>query len=111
MPPSTLRAAPQHAPAALARASLPGPAIDKRPMSQEAMADQWFLYGRSHVAWDDIDYLTHQNSKNYGRTLKIKSKKRWLGIIPREVIYSPKHADKTEEQVVAAIRMVRPDLV
>lgn len=68
------------------------------------------LYGRSHIAWDDIDYLTHQNSKEHGRTLKIKSKKRWLGVIPREVIYSPKHADKTEEEVVAAIRAVRPDL-
>lgn len=68
------------------------------------------LYGRRHIAWDDIDYLTHLNSKEHGRTLKIKSKKRWLGIIPREVIYSPKHADKTEEEVIAAIRAVRPDL-
>lgn len=68
------------------------------------------LYGRSHVAWADIDYLTHQNSKNYGRTLKIRSKKRLLGVIPQGVDYSPKHADKTEEEVVAAIRAVRPDL-
>lgn len=80
-------------------------------MSQEAMADQCFLYGRSHVAWDDIDYLTHQNSKNNGRTLKIKSKNRLLGVFPHGVSYSPKLADKSTEEVVAAIRMVRPDLV
>lgn len=68
------------------------------------------LYGRSHVAWADIDYLTYQNSKNYGRTLKIRSKKRWLGVLPREVIYSPKLADKTEDEVIAALKMRLPDL-
>lgn len=69
------------------------------------------LYGRSHVAWDDIDYLTCQNSKYYGRTLEIRSKNRLLGVFPHGVSYSPKLADKSTEEVVAAIRMVRPDLV
>jgi hypothetical protein len=68
------------------------------------------LYGRSHVAWADIDYLTSQHFKEHGRTLLIRSKKRLLGVIPQGVEYSPKHADKTEEEVLAAIRSVRPDL-
>jgi len=68
------------------------------------------LYGRSHVAWQDIAFLTSQTAEKYGLTLEIRSNKKLLGIIPRGVCYSPKHADKTIEEVVAALRIHRHDL-
>lgn len=68
------------------------------------------LYGRTHVAWADIDYLTSQNSKHYGRTVEIRSKNRLFGIIPHGVSYSPKLADKSADEVIAALRLHRPDL-
>lgn len=68
------------------------------------------LYGRSHVAWADIDYLTYKNSNHYGRTLEIRSKKRLLGVIPQGVSYSAMLADKSADEVIAALRQNRPDL-
>ena len=68
------------------------------------------LYGRSHVSWADIDFLTFQETEHYGRTLEIRSKHRWLGVIPTGVCYSPKLSDKTAEEVIAAIKLRRPDL-
>ncbi len=68
------------------------------------------LYGRSHVDWDDIACLTHQEREEYGRSLEIRSKKKWLGFIPRGVCYSPKFGDKTNEEVMAVLLRKRPDL-
>ena len=76
----------------------------------EAGVTGYNLYGRSFVAWDDIDFITHQEAKHYGRTLEIRSKAKWLGVIPRGVCYSPKLADKTAEEVMAALQLRRPDL-